>query len=627
MLPVGVAAFLVLAALQEGSYAPAAYSKLAVGLWWVVLLGLVLAVLPQAPLSRLGLVAGGLILGFGAFFVLSTGWAGNSERAFEGAVRALAYGGLFCVVVLLSRRGEARIWLNGVALGLAGIALIALATRAFPALESDEALARVLPSERGRLSHPIGYWNALAALMAVGVVMFAWLGAEAKTRGFRALAVAFIPLASLVIYLASSRGGVGAAIIGLLVLLAVGPSRLRILGVLVLGAAGTVPLILGAESQDRLISGATGPIAQDQGTELLLAILAVTVLTTLVALLVDPLYRRLSLPAVLRGPAVALAAIALVVGVVVADPAERWEEFKSPPPQTREDRSFNASHLASGGGGGRYQFWSAAVDAFEEEPIRGVGGGGYEAAWARNAPFAYSIQNAHSLYLETLAELGLIGGILLFGFFGVCVAAGLSGRRRRELGACLAVLAAALTSAAIDWTWQLPAVFAPAIIVCGLLAGPALRDESSPAGVTLPSGGWVLAARLTGAAAAIAVICASAVLLLASDRLEASREASVAGDYAASLQAARDATAIAPWSAAAYLQEGLLLEGLGAPREAIKAVREATERASGDWRPLLVLSRLQLRVGQGEAALRSLQGARALYPRLPLEPLPEALRD
>ena len=73
------------------------------------------------------------------------------------------------------------------------------------------------------------------------------------------------------------------------------------------------------------------------------------------------------------------------------------------------------SHLLSANGSGRWQFWESAVDAFQATPLLGHGAGSYEAWWAEHGSLAVFVRDAHSLYLETLAELGVLGFLLLVG--------------------------------------------------------------------------------------------------------------------------------------------------------------------------------------------------------------------
>ena len=61
----------------------------------------------------------------------------------------------------------------------------------------------------------------------------------------------------------------------------------------------------------------------------------------------------------------------------------------------------------------RYAYWKVALRTFADHPLIGVGSGGFQAEWLRERPFREPVRDAHSLYLETLAELGLVGFALL----------------------------------------------------------------------------------------------------------------------------------------------------------------------------------------------------------------------
>ena len=57
----------------------------------------------------------------------------------------------------------------------------------------------------------------------------------------------------------------------------------------------------------------------------------------------------------------------------------------------------------------RYAYWRVALRAFGDEPLRGVGAGGWAVYWLRYRTITEFAQDAHSLPLQTLAELGVVG--------------------------------------------------------------------------------------------------------------------------------------------------------------------------------------------------------------------------
>src|SRR5207244_4518099 len=121
--------------------------------------------------------------------------------------------------------------------------------------------------------------------------------------------------------------------------------------------------------------------------------------------------RKLRLHRHLPRSAVAVACVLVaVVLVAVAHPVRRFEAFRRlPPGLTQRHQDLVSAHLLSGGGSGRWQFWAAALDEWRSRPLLGRGAGSYEAWWARHGSFSYFVRNAHSLYLEVLGELGLVG--------------------------------------------------------------------------------------------------------------------------------------------------------------------------------------------------------------------------
>jgi O-antigen ligase len=127
----------------------------------------------------------------------------------------------------------------------------------------------------------------------------------------------------------------------------------------------------------------------------------------------------------------------------------------------------------------RGDYWDAALATFADAPVAGAGSAGYIAEWRKRRDSGLVTRDAHSLYFETLAELGLIGFALLMALYAAVVL-GLRRRwdsRRKDplLGAGAAVLAAFAVHAGLDWDWEMPAVTLVALILAA-----AVTQEPEP---------------------------------------------------------------------------------------------------------------------------------------------------
>jgi O-antigen ligase len=59
------------------------------------------------------------------------------------------------------------------------------------------------------------------------------------------------------------------------------------------------------------------------------------------------------------------------------------------------------------------ELWEEAWSQWQDNPVLGEGAGTYEQYWNEHRPIDHKVRDAHSLYLETLGELGPIGLALL----------------------------------------------------------------------------------------------------------------------------------------------------------------------------------------------------------------------
>jgi O-Antigen ligase len=618
-----VAVLVVSLSLAAGGYSEGMRSAIGLVAWAAVLAGIAFGLFPRSRIPGAALIAGGMLALLAVLSLLSVAWASDDGAAVEATVLVAAYLGIFALIVCSAREGDARSWLTGLALGIALVGALAILSRLIPGLPGgDEEIARLLPSARGRLSYPIGYWNATAALLAFGVVLMTWLGAAARNLVGRAAAVSTIPMLALGIYLASSRGGFAALILGIVVLVGVGPRRPALVTSATIGAIGAGLAVALASGQTDLLD-ATGPDAKNQGAELLGATAACMFFAGGVRLVLDGTAQRLRVSPLAARVAVAVLVVACVVGARIAGPGKRFDEFKSVPANEGAGRTdFIASHLSSGSGSGRWQFWGVAVDAFDDEPVHGIGAGGYASYWTVHAPISRVTKQAHSLYLEELGDLGPLGLLAVIGFLAVPIAVGI--RRRAalpggEAGAALALGAAGAFSVAIEWIFQIPVVFGVLVVAMAVLAGPSLAGSSEVTEGDARRG----RPRARGLKLALVVLGAAGLILagdqfLAQRRLDASQSAARTADQHDAADEARQAIALEPWAAKPRLQLALVQESAGALAQAEASINEAIDRAPDDWSLWLVRARIATRQGHLAEARQALLEARRLNPRAPV---------
>lgn len=174
----------------------------------------------------------------------------------------------------------------------------------------------------------------------------------------------------------------------------------------------------------------------------------------------------------------ALAAIALVVVAALVAPAVETGRSGEAPAFERTpggiDLPRDARRLRTVQTN-RTEYWRVALDGFAERPVAGHGGGAFEPLWRERRRIEENVSDAHSLPLETLVELGLAGAGLLALFLGGAAAAAVrlvrAGPAQRALAAgWIAASVTFLVHAAVDWTWEMPAV----ALVFVLLAGATL---------------------------------------------------------------------------------------------------------------------------------------------------------
>jgi hypothetical protein len=597
---------MVTAGLAQGLFQPLGYAAAAIVIWAALIAGLVARALPASPVGSTAAVAG---VCFAAIAVLATAsvlWANDQGRAFDEAVRTMFFLGLFILATCTASRGGRAQWLTGLTVGLGVVTVFALFSYLQPGI-LDSGGSDV-PNAAGRLAYPLGYWNAAGSLFATTTVLLAYGGARGGSRGLRAAATAMIPVACLGIWLANSRGAGVAVLLGLALLVAASADRFALVRTILPGLLGAGVTIGVATQLPALTSGAADSAARSDGDLLTAVVLVVVAAIGALAWLADGWTLRFRPGRGVVLAAAGLALIGIIVGVVAADPAKRFDEFKAPP-SSSAGVAVGAAEVSSNG---RWQFWDGAVHAFEEDPIGGLGAGGFEQWWGRHASIPVFVRNPHSLPLQQAAELGIPGIALFLGFGGALL---LAARRRfaegldGDSGVLAAVVVTGAVGSLVDWTWETPAVFGPTVVCAALLLG------SAPSRRLARNGYWLGIA--TVAAAWVAMIAGGLVVLSELD-LRQSRSDAAAGRLDQAIDRAHAARTVQPWSADSYTQLALVEEERGNYDTALSYLKQAEQRNSEDWRLALIEARLQAERGDGPAATLAYVHARDLSPFTPI---------
>jgi hypothetical protein len=437
-----------------------------------VAIGLALRVLvAPRPFSGfspgLAIGAGALAL-FAAWTLCSEIWSHAPARALVEFDRALLY-----VLVLLvcglaaTRRGDLSRVVLGAAAALVAICVAGMLSRLLP--DVIEAAPNIVAE---RLSFPLTYWNAMGIAAALALVLCAHLTASgAEPRTVRVLAAAAIPAVAVTLFLTFSRGGIWVAPVGLVVyvLLAQPRGLLTALPAAGLPAAVAVYRALDADAltQSDFASSAT---AIDQGHDLLRVVIACMVAAAVlraIGVMIDARVARIKVSPprlrLARWGLVVTTMAAIAVGALAADAPARIDAVRD----TWSQGTFLATadlrdRLLSFSDNGRVLHWRVATEAFSEHPLLGTGAGTFRLSWEQRRATNFTVNDAHSLYLEVLSELGIPGLVFLVGALGSVLVAGLrrlGGPERHVHAAVVAAGIALLIHAGVDWDWEMPAVF------------------------------------------------------------------------------------------------------------------------------------------------------------------------
>jgi O-antigen ligase/polysaccharide polymerase Wzy-like membrane protein len=556
--------------------------------------GLLLLVLLLTGAQRPGraeVAALGALAALAAWEALSLSWSAVPPLARDEALLTLFYAIALLTPLLMLRGGAERLLATGTVAAEAALLAVATALELrFGGNQADHFYA-------GRLSFPISYPNAQAAVFLIGFWPAIVCAAHRRAPPLlRALAVGGATAIAAGWLTAQSKGGALAIAVSAVVLFAVSPLRLRLLP----------PALVAAGLTAAAYRPLTAPFRSGEESALVADVRhtgATILVLTAIALALGTLYaladRRLVLgrrETRLAGAAVAaLTAVAVMAGAAIVlsrvDLGAQWRTFKNAPTNSA------SSHLLQLGSY-RYDIWRVALKEFQHHPLAGIGSRGFGPAYLelRNSPD--TPVRAHSFELDALSEIGIVGFALVATALVLLLLPIVSRTRARDPGATAAFGGAAywLAHASVDWLWTVPACGLPFFLLLG--AGNA--------------GGTRALLSRRAALASAAVVAAIVVVLFVPPWLSA--RLSVRGQIGWAKRL--DPLAVDPYVSASARAP--------TPRAAIPPLQTAVRKEPRVVELRFALAMAYERAGELRAARRELLQAKRLDP---LEPrIDEALR-
>jgi tetratricopeptide (TPR) repeat protein len=457
-----------------------------------------------------------------------------------------------------------------------------------------------------RLAHPFDYWNAVGCWSAMTVALLLALSAHARSALARGATLAGVCVAVTTAYLTYSR--TTAAAVALAAVAAVACSRHRWRAALhaVVAGAGSLAVILAVRGAPAVADG-TGTAGSGTIVAVLAAAMAACV-GAAVATRADRLDRLRVPPRVTRG-ALALGLAGLAAVAVVLGP-DAWDSFRSTTVVTSDDPAARLTSLA----GERRLLWDDALGAFADHPLGGTGAGTFEFTWNRDPRRSEKAIDAHSLYLEALAETGLVGALLVVLALGALLTGAVRALARAPdgpaagaAGAATAAFAVFCLFAGVDWMWESTAVVVLALVLAVLAQAGGARE----------AGRLELPRRFAVPAVAAIAVVVQLPSLGAAVALKSSQAAARRGDLREAYASASQAVAVQPWSAVGWLQRAQVLERGNQLEPAIEDARTATRREPDNWATWLVVARIEAKRGRTAQAVAATRRARRLNPASP----------
>jgi O-antigen ligase len=597
-----VAAIVTAANSSQGAYFSQSWG-------WVALAFLVPATVllildrVDAP-GRLRIAFAGLMVALAAWIALSTLWSVSGPASIREFERIVVYVAVALAVAVVVRRGDAPGVVGGATAGIVLVVSYGLGTRLMP----DRLGSPDDPFNAYRLSAPLGYWNTFGLFAAMGVVLAVGAVAHARRRWHAVVAAAIAPVLVVALYFTFSRGSWVALAFAIGATVVLDPRRLRLVWSLVAIAPASCIAVAFASRQDALTTeDSPVAVAIREGHRVVWLLALLVPISAALGWVAHRIAAAVPADAgVRRLVNVALAATALsavAVGLVAAGGADAFTDLRKrfDAESTSGGPDLN-ERLFSFSGNGRNETIAVAWDMGTRRPVAGTGAGTFEYIWYEERPSRQVVRDAHSLYVESFAELGLVGVVLLGGVLVVPLVGAARARRSRFAAPATGAYLAWAAAAALDWHWEMVGVTTTALLVgsVALLSSERRRRDALASPVR---GGLI--------AATVALSVAATWSLVGNQALFAGREAVAREDWAAAREDGRRARALLFWSAEPDLVLGDAAAGLGDRAEALRNYRAAADADPHSWVAWLHVAQ----VARGAERSAAYRRVRELNPR------------
>lgn len=561
--------------------------------------------------TRSQLVSGGALAALALWSLLSALWSDSTARALIEYDRVLLYLFVFVLLATVPHTAASLRWLiRGLFAAVLTVCLVSLASRVLPGLVPVDSIF-----DNRRLRYPLESWNGMGLLASLGIVLAVHhTASDREHRVVHLAAAAAVPLLVATLILTYSRGAVAAAALGIAAYVLLARQRNLLPGLLIIVPASLVAAVATFGADQLAGTQPASAAASAQGRTLLVILLGTAAAAALLRTLLARTAVQITLsPIVLRRVIPALAAAGLIGLLVVAVtqhiPQRALANVSDAEGSRRHDDVQGRFRYLSLN---RNVHWDVALDAWSAHPVLGTGAGTFELLYDRRPGLYPAPQiDGHSLYIEALGELGLVGlALILVVLVPILAALGrrIRGPDRAVYAAALAAVLAWMVHAGVNWDWETTALTAWIFAVGGLVLGR--RD---PVAAPRPRR---LRLRVAAAVACTGLLVVPVLLAVSEQRLQAATRALLSGDCRSAVARADNARAALSVRPEPHTVLGLCALRSQRPTVAARHFERARERDPGQWKPYYGLALARAMAGRDATALIS--GARVRNPTDPV---------